>query len=103
MTLRYLAEARKTDRTVQVKGLALLIHDCSADGIPFRWKTITEKSSVSGCQVFQTICLQAKYCCYREILVPIFAAAQVLVKCPSKYETEKHPTKSENKGCFLPV
>ena len=87
------AEARKTDRTVQVKGLALSDSlTALADGYSFQMEDDNgEVVRVLVAECSRQFVCRRKYCCYREILRSGFAAAQVLVKCPSKYEAEKHP------------
>jgi cytochrome c-type biogenesis protein CcmE len=88
------AEARKTDRTVQVKGLALSDSlTALADGYSFQMeddngevvRVLVAGSVPDNLFAGESIVVTGKFS------GPDFAAAQVLVKCPSKYEAEKHP------------
>lgn len=88
------AEARKTDRTVQVKGLALSDSlTALADGYSFQMeddngevvRVLVAGSVPDNLFAGESIVVTGKFS------GSDFAAAQVLVKCPSKYEAEKHP------------
>ena len=97
------AEARKMDRTVQVKGLALSESlTALADGYSFRM----EDDNGEVVRVLVAGSVPDNLFAGESIVVtgssPTgFAAAQVLVKCPSKYEAEKHLTNQKIRGCLF--
>ena len=89
------ADAKETDRSVQVKGLAVngTIQDISDDKYSFQM----EDTTGGVVRVIATGTMPVNLFEAESVVVTgkyngeVFEANKILVKCPSKYEAQEHP------------